>query len=100
MGFYNVAFDPGINQCINTYIKKNIPNNNDNCDLYPSYAPYHHTPSELSETLSELSETLSVRLSVLTLFPTTRLCVKLTHLSSRTNYRLTRTKSLFQQSPG
>jgi hypothetical protein len=35
-----MSFDPGINQCINTWFcKNNIPNYNDNCDFYPGYAP-------------------------------------------------------------
>jgi len=76
-----MSFDPGNENTINTWnSKKNIPNNNDNCDFYPGYAPYHNIPSELSETLSESSETLSVRLLILTLFPTMRSSVKLIHL--------------------
>ena len=96
------SFDPGITQCINTYNpKKNIPNYNDNCDFYPDYAPhYHYFSSEtFPETLSELSEILSVRILILTLFPTTRLSVKLTHLPSRKNYSLTLMRSLSQHSP-
>jgi hypothetical protein len=93
-----MSFDPGDENTINTYSKKNIPNNNDNCDFYSGYAPYHHISPELSETLSESSETLSVRLLISILFLTMRSSVKLTHLPSQTNCSLTPTKSLSQHS--